>query len=397
MSQTCNRIYLVTDEQDFDSLRSDWNELVTRTGDKSVFLRHEWFDAAFQWCKFGSTLFVICVRRNDRLIGVLPLISMRARRMALEYTKLEYLAVPDTQVCDIIVAEGDERLVCDSVLSYLDHNRRFWDVLVLEKLTEDSRLYLYLPDSVRKGGYNCDLQKNGCNYGIVLDKTWSEYYSGRTRRLKKGNNNIANKIKRANLQEHIKWYSNHDDFTSGNDEVLDSIITLSSKSWKNATGLTLDNPGPNAFIKRLTSNALDNDWLSVFVLYFGARPVAAEYQLNYGGVISALRADYDNDEQGYSPGTYLNWRLLEELFSANYKYYSMGPGSNEYKLRWSDSEVHQYKMNIYGKNPKARMLQMIDMTIYPILRAVYNRMKQYMRRLPPDSDRTTDKNQLDSR
>ena len=157
--------------------------------------------------------------------------------------------------------------------------------------------------------------------------------------------------------------------------MLATVTELSSKSWKNSTGLTLDNPGPSAFISRLTGHAHKQGWLSVWLLKFDDTPVAMEYQLVYDGVISALRSDYDPAYEKLSPGTYLNWKMLEQLFNEDYGYYSMGPGGNTYKFRWAEEFPDQYRMTLYNRTWRGRLLGLLELKLRPMKRTIVEFLK----------------------
>ena len=98
---------LVSRPEDFAALHSAWNALHRRTRRPSPFLTHEWFDAAWQWRRQDAELHVLCCLRGQDLVGVLPLLRPTSPRRPAAGRELEFLAVPDTQACDALAAEGD--------------------------------------------------------------------------------------------------------------------------------------------------------------------------------------------------------------------------------------------------------------------------------------------------
>src|SRR4030065_2062985 len=94
----------ISDETRFQALRDDWNTLATQASRDSVFLRHEWFDAAWQWRKADSTLHLLCVRQGERLIGIFPLVDRETHRYGALVRVGEFLAGPRTQSCDVVAA-----------------------------------------------------------------------------------------------------------------------------------------------------------------------------------------------------------------------------------------------------------------------------------------------------
>jgi hypothetical protein len=130
-------IVQVVDDAALLELHDEWNALAA---ERSVFLRHEWFEAAWQWRKLESAthLAILCVRRGERLVGVLPLLNRTERIAGVLRRALEFLTVPDNQLCDILVAEGEQVAVADILASELAAKRGDWDVLRLAYLPDQA-------------------------------------------------------------------------------------------------------------------------------------------------------------------------------------------------------------------------------------------------------------------
>jgi len=124
------RIIVGTDE--FDALRGDWNAIVENQDRASVFLSHQWFDAAWQWRRETAQLFIIGVFRGERLTAVLPLV--RSYGEGRRQRTLEFLTVPDTQFCDVLMGAEDRQAAALAMADALVSRRREWDVLRLAYL-----------------------------------------------------------------------------------------------------------------------------------------------------------------------------------------------------------------------------------------------------------------------
>ena len=100
-----------------------------------------------------------------------------------------------------------------------------------------------------------------------------------------------------------------------------------------------------------------------------------EYQLRYQNQVHALRADFDEQYSKQSPGAYLNWKIMENLFSSGIQTYFMGPGKNPYKLRWSEQLRLSRKLEIYSNSCRGRVLHGLQTYVRPIIRAVLKALK----------------------
>jgi CelD/BcsL family acetyltransferase involved in cellulose biosynthesis len=189
----------------------------------------------------------------------------------------------------------------------------------------------------------------------------------------KGNIHVAYRLQRDGRSVDVRWIRAD---CEGATAALERAIDLSAKSWKHTTGSTLDRPGPGDFIRRFTEHAVANGWLSIWQLAIDGVLVASEYQVIYEGNVHALRSDYDPDFDALSPGTYLNWQILERLFGTDLRYYSMGPGDNAYKQRWAEENPPQHRLTVYGKTLTGRVLRFLNERLKPLINRVSSRSRE---------------------
>lgn len=332
-------------ERDFHAHSDAWNALSAQLQPQSVFFTHEWFDAAWQWEKLDSQLYIFAFFHDAQLVGIAPLILRRSASWPHKRT-LAFLSVPDTQVCDILAPPGLRQRIIDRLMVELSGSKD-WDVLELSYLP--TSISAEIGNSAKRHRFGYSILDQGRNPGISLEDTWTAYYARRSRRLKKGNNLIANKLIKGGHSFQLERLSGEmlqDRATLA--QLIDEIVTISANSWKRSTGRSLDMPGPNAFIRRLSELAAERGWLSVWRLEIDGQPLAMEYQLSYHGYIHALRSDFDESAGELSPGTYLNWKMLEQLFDGSLTHYLMGPGENAYKLRWAETFDELHKVVIFN-------------------------------------------------
>lgn len=371
-SATVNRTPLsitrIDTEEAFLALSAAWGELLASLDAPAIFLTHEWFDAAWQWAKYDSEAWLLAIWQDQALIGVLPLMRRRTPYRGISLRKLEFLSVPDTQLCDLIAAPTRAEAIAQSVAGYLVEQKEAWDILDLRLLPVDSMAARYLVPALRSVGMRTQLQALGENPWIDLSQGWDHFYASRSRSLKKKNNLINNRLRKAGTID-IEWLRPSPADTTGYAAGLETVIDISAKSWKQNTGNSLDQPGPQAFIQRLSQHAAQRGWLSIWLLKLNGQPMAMEYQLADAQHVYALRADYDSAcAQDLSPGSYLNMHLLEQQFQAGFLQYCMGPGDNPYKYRWADRAHALHQLTAYSPSIKGRMLGVLELSIKPHLR-----------------------------
>ena len=358
------RVERIDDETRFQALRDDWNTLATQASRDSVFLRHEWFDAAWEWCRADSAMEILCVWRGVELVGICPFVSRRKRRRGLTIKVIEFLGVPDNQLCDVLAASSDIGQVIEAAIAYV---RDDCDMLVLESIPAESPTCQILDSYLTRHdvcGIQMPKQANPC---INLTSGWKNFYASRSRRLKKANNWVANRLERAGKKITLKWFRAGHFPRAEIDQALEEAIRLSACSWKRDTGFTLDRAGPHAFFRRLAHHSLNQGWLSLWMLSLDDKPVAAELQMIYEGNVHALRSDFDCAYNDLSVGSYLNWKQLEQLFDSHLNRYWMGPGDNPYKNHWAEDAVELHSYAFYGSSWRSRWLILCDLWLRPVV------------------------------
>ena len=325
---------LVTSEAGFAALRADWNRLVERVGGP-VFLRHEWFGAAWAWQRTdAASLWIACAYAGDRLVGVLPL--MRPPTSHSGTRLLQFLSVPDAQWCDVLIEPELGSTVAQPLVSQLLLHSASWDVLRLDRLALRSQATRWFAPALAEQGLAARVDTVDCNLFVDLKSSWPDYHASLSRSIKKTRNLAANRLARLGTAS-VQWVTAESVGAHEVGRYVDEVVAISARSWKHVTGNSLDRPGPQAFIRALTETAFAQNWLSVWFLRIDNVAVAMEYQLHCDGHIHAMRADFDDHFKSISPGTYLNFKMLEALFGGSHSRYYMGPGNNPYKSRWSEA------------------------------------------------------------
>jgi CelD/BcsL family acetyltransferase involved in cellulose biosynthesis len=363
----------ITAEEDFRAMCDIWNDLVDQIPAASVFLRHEWFEAAWEWRKSNSRLLCLCAYQDGTLVGILPLIiTLRGRGLYVE-RRLDFLTVPDTQMCDVIAALDSRAAVARAFAGELERRRTEWDVLQFDYLQGRSIAAMELSEELGKHGFRCRTHDAGRNLFVALSGTWAEYHSTRSRRFKKANNLIGNRLKKAGAVR-IDWLEPGTDDAGAASAALEAAIRISANSWKRETGNSLGDPGPQAFIRALSKQAFRRGWLSLWILSLNGEPLAMEYQLVSNARVHALRSDFVESRAEISPGSHLNRYLLENLFERGLERYYMGRGENAYKARWTSEGEALHRTVVYGRTLRGRIAELRDLTVNPWYRDLRDRL-----------------------
>jgi CelD/BcsL family acetyltransferase involved in cellulose biosynthesis len=360
---------LVSDDAAFAALERHWNAIAAQRPDLSVFGRHEWFEAAWLWQRESARLHVLTWSAHGQVRALLPMVERDGRGRLGTVRELHLLTVPDTQVCDILVAERHGTEAARAFAAYLVAHRRAWEVMRLSYLRPDSMIATRLATAMASMG--CEVAKAGTpgNPFVSLGGDWTTYYAGRSRRLKKANNLAANRLAKAG-DVRVSWLEPGTPDDGRVAETVENVVAISKSSWKSETGTTLDRPGPGAFIRRLSAIAATRGWLSIWTLSLNGEAAAMEYQLVYEGNVHALRSDFRIGLEEISPGSHLSRTMLERMFGRGLDRYLMGPGNNAYKYRWAEATEPQVSVTVYSPSLPGRALGAWERRLKPRLSAI---------------------------
>jgi len=127
-------------------------------------------------------------------------------------------------------------------------------------------------------------------------------------------------------------------------------------------------------VTRVLETAAARGWLRLWVLRLDGRAVATEYQLEEGGRVYALRAEFDGSlPEELSPGTHLNAEIVRALFARpGVHEYDMGPGENEYKSRWTPDGHETVGLRIYRPGAYGAALYALEARAVPAIRKLRN-------------------------
>ncbi len=365
-------VRVVATQEDFAALRPAWNALASQRPDLSVFATHEWHDAAWQWQRGTADLHVLVHAPGGRVRAILPL-CRRGRDAGGPRRELAFVAVPDTQCCDVIAAH-DDREAAHAFAAALAAQRGQWTAMRLAHVPPGGIASGALVDAFAALGFATRVAEAPGNPFVALDGRWDDYYASRGRRLKKANNLAANRLRRAGRVE-VEWLTPGDGDEARAAALLAQAIEVSAASWKAATGTTLDQPGPGAFVRRLGTLARERGWLSLWSLRLDGVALATELQLVHGGQVHALRSDFRVGHEDISPGSHLNHAILEGLFGRGYARYWMGPGHNAYKFRWAEGTQALGHVTVYSRTVAGRARAAWELALKPWARRVRDRVR----------------------
>jgi len=343
----------VTDEAEFLALKPLWNQSVSEWLPGKLFYRHEWFEAMRKWHRGSCSSFSLLVYRNNTLLGICPLMLCTTNQGFYSYVSLGFMMTPSSPYHDIICTDNNRQTVLSSLLGFLESNEHQWDVIDLRHLRKDSHTVQYIQRYDVRGQLNYIHKHTDYYSQVSLDNRWDTYYKQRSRHLKKNNNHARNKLEKMGTIEVSKYSPS----SLSQDEIAQlnsDVYRIASNSWKTGTINDLSQHAGQEYLQYLLHQPVLSDHLTVWMLRLDNKPVAYEIQVSEKQDVYALHADFHNTYERLSPGSYLNYAILKQLFDSDFKTYHMGSGGQLYKKAWETDCDELSQVLLYSSSIKAK-------------------------------------------
>jgi CelD/BcsL family acetyltransferase involved in cellulose biosynthesis len=360
---------LVTSLREFDALAPVWESVTAASNQRSPFASHDWFATCWRTAGPDRQREVWVLEDGAGPVALLPLVRFRERRRGFPVRVIQFLDSPDTAYAEFPVARDIDE-VLSTILTALAA-RSDWDKLVLPKVRQDGGLFKAL-GSVLSGQFPWRVAATERSPYVATVGTWQQFLADHTQRFRKTCRSIENRMERSGritVEEH--------DRVEPDAPIFAEVLHVSEESWKGPRGVAMATMlGMPRFFQELTRRASANGSLHLWLLRLDGRPVATEYQLQGNGVVHALRADFDATLAASSPGAYLNIQIIRALFARpTVHQYDMGPGTNEYKLRWATGAHDLASVEVFAPTRYGRLLHGLETRVVPMARRWRDRLR----------------------
>jgi len=354
----------VTDAAGFAALAPVWADLAARAGQPSPFLSHEWFACCWDAVQPDRRPEVVLVSEGQDPVALVPLMGWTRRLHGLPVRCLGFLEAPDSPEVDLL-SVAEPRAVVAAVLDHVAA-RSDWDVIALGKLAATSPTLKALEEAA-PAWFGLERLTPVTSPYLTVAGDWEGFFRGRSQRFRKTVRSVQNRLERGgrvSVEEHTS--------VDPSGPLFREIVELSRQSWQADRGIAISTmPRMLDFFAALTRCASARGWLSLWVLRLDGRAVAMEYQIKSAGIVYALRADYAAEFAALSPGSQLNHVIARALFErGGVREYDMGPGDNEYKLRWATGTHQRVRLRLYGRRLYSRLARTLEQRVLPALRTL---------------------------
>lgn len=321
------RTQILCEQDSFDRLRAEWNDLVERSPLRTVFLTWEW--QAIWWKRLGEGgLHLITLREDDgTLVGIAPL--CRVPSPAGRHTFRWVGCVDVSDYLDVIAAPGYEMALYKAVLDHLTgDNAPHWQYVDLCNIKQASPTYDSMVHLARQRGLHARSSVQEVCPVIPLPATWDAYLDSLD---KKQRHEIRRKLRRIESTADTRWRVADDGATLDRD--IDDFIRLHRKS----------NPEKDAFMdekmmgffRDICHAFFEYGWLHLAFIHINGTPAATMLNFDYDNSILVYNSGYDPDQYAaFSPGIVLLSLCIRHAIETGKRQFDFLRGDEEYKFRF---------------------------------------------------------------
>lgn len=334
---------LFTSPQDIRAIAGAWNELRQRQPRPELKLHPEWLLHRTRWqTKSGMT--VVALYDGRTLVGVAPFVLQPwtwACRFA--YARVMNFPVRRADLCGETLLAPDDPAAYDAIFKVLIGTTLPYDMIFLEALPTDSRLWRAVRESpiVRSALWLYAPKSPEPHWFIRLPVDFDAYlakFSGKRRRtLQYG---VRYLEKRADAPIRVERIAAPEQIPS----FLKYVARVSSLSWQ---GRRLQHAVQADGVERAHFSAYaEQGWFRSYLLMCGPHCIAFAIGAQCDGVYYYERIGYDPAWASYSPGSVLLYRIIEDLYAHQRpEWFDFGSGDIEYKRVYGNECVEA--VNVY--------------------------------------------------
>jgi CelD/BcsL family acetyltransferase involved in cellulose biosynthesis len=341
-------------------LEPEWEELASRVG-ASPFMRPGWIGA--WWRAFGpGKLAILVLRRQDRLVGVLPLASQRGALVSTtNWHTPEFVPIAEDE--SALAALIEAALARTSVrldLSFLYENSAAAGACV--RLGQAAG-FSVLSRVVQRSPY------------LEPRDDWDSFKAGLPSRK-------THKYRRfrRRLDEQGQVSIEVVDGGERLAELLREGFEVEAAGLEGRRGKAiLARPETTRFYSEVAEWAAERGWLRLGFLRLDGKPIAFAYGLEHGGVYWDLKVGFDPAHARFGPGVLLLEERIRHAFMSALERFEFLGAAERHKLDWTDAVHTKQRIQAFAPTLGGAVNRIAWQRGRPILK----RLRRGLRRPPP--------------
>jgi CelD/BcsL family acetyltransferase involved in cellulose biosynthesis len=320
----------------FWALKPEWNDLVHRSRQDTVFLTWEWQSTWWKHLGEGSLLLLgFRAEKDGRLVGIAPLFHTQTDDRQPVLHQIGCRDVSD--YLDLIVEQGQEDAVYQALLGYLQEEAPAWDLVDLCNIPQTSQTFVRLRDMAESQGLQTLVEIEDVCPIIDLPSTWDDYLMMLD---KKQRHEVRRKMRKAEYEANARF------FVVGLEQdlqaAMEEFVDLHQRSTPEKDEFM--DPKMQRFFFDVAQVLQEKGWLQLAFVEMDGQKAATLLNFDYGESILVYNSGYDPSQfRHLSPGIVVTACSIEYAIALGRSKFDFLRGDEVYKYRFGaqDTEVRR--------------------------------------------------------
>jgi CelD/BcsL family acetyltransferase involved in cellulose biosynthesis len=360
------RVELHTNDHAFLQLEEEWDALLERSHQPSLFLTHAWVSTWWRVFGPGHALHLLTVRDDAGcMLGIAPCQVRTGAEGFPPGTRVLMLLGQqgDTlaEELDCIAATGEEARVADAIARHLIASQPgTWDVIHFERVRSDAVAMPLLEAALSRAGLATQRQAEQPSPYLTLPDAAESLLASCSKnfrsQLRSGRNRLA---REGDVEVQIAGR----DIDVG--DAFDTLVALHRARWGPDDG-SFDTEAYVAFHRALCPRLLEAGRLLLVLLCVDGRAVAARYDFLFAERIWCFQGGWDPAYEKQRVGTILTAEVMRLGIEQGATEYAFLSGDDAYKRRWTSESRTLHDLVVWGRGRRAtwaRLRQQLKATL----------------------------------
>ena len=354
--------------EDIKTLESIWNKTIEKATTNNVFLTYEWLTCWLQIYATDGNQFIICIKENDSVIALAPLIIVRHNELGVPLRRLQFIGYRSCDYIDFIIIKDKEECM-ELIFEYVNKNNHKWDYGEFLHLSEESDNLDYIRKTLISRNQWFKLRKDCISPFIMIQSDIETFLkhkkSGLRYDLKKGEKDLENLGKLAfskitNQKDALNELPTFFDLLSKREELVGRQGTHQSKKEL------------QEIFKLYIAD--DNMWGSINFckLSIDNKSIAYHFGFEYNKKLYFYKPTFDIIYLRQSPGKLLIKKLIEYAYENDFDEFDFLRGDEPYKFQWTKEYRDSYALFFFSEKFFSKLLFYWFLNIRPVLRDIKN-------------------------
>lgn len=315
---------------DFDGLRDQWSELASTGRAAEPFFQPYWFRSFAKTFNVARRSPTVVVRKNTRLVGVLPLMRRQAFFGKVPARVLRSLSGVHSCRYDFICEEGDEERISSAAWRALLADNS-WGVIEALGVPEDGA-FARIMKHAENDGYLTARWPTLLSPYLRIPDSAGDPFANSPHRYRKDRKRLDKY--HARLEEFgAVQFEVFDDYRQ---EIFEQFVTMEGAGWKGAKGGAITcSPVTVSFYREVLELAAAQNHVRLCALQVGASRVAMEMSFVIGERCFSPKITYDEAFARCAPGQLLARASIRELARRGCRRYDLLGPRARYKSIWA--------------------------------------------------------------